>query len=171
LSNQLPKNIALIGMMGSGKSSVGRRLAGLIGYDFLDIDYILECQTGYHIQALFALKGEAYFRQLEAEWCQSELPTLEKTVIATGGGLIVNPHNQTALREYTTVVWLDVNLSDLKKRLRFDKKRPLSSQLETLYTDRKPLYSASAHIRFAYDDAVVDSAHNDLHHQLLIDSE
>lgn len=158
-------------MMGSGKTSVGRRLAGLIGYDFLDTDYIIECQTGYHIQALFALKGEAYFRKLEAEWCQSELPVLGKTVIATGGGLIINPDNQAALREYSTVVWLDVTLNDLKKRLRSDKKRPLSSQLETLYTDRKPLYAGSAHVRFAYNDAVVDSAHNDLHHQLLIESE
>ena len=158
-------------MMGSGKTSLGRRLAGLVGYDFLDTDYSIECQTGYHIQALFALKGEAYFRELETKWCQSVLPTLSKTVIATGGGLVLNPENQAALRQHSTVVWLDVPVDDLKKRLQSDKKRPLSDQLDTLYTTRKPVYAASAHIHFPYDDTVVDTAYNDLHRALLLNGE
>ena len=158
-------------MMGSGKTSLARRLAGLIGYDFLDTDYEIECQTGYHIQALFALKGEAYFRELESTWCQTVLPTVRNTVIATGGGLIVNADNQAALRQHSTVVWLDVPLTDLKQRLQSDKKRPLSTQLDTLYADRQPMYAASAHLQFSYTNAGLDTAHNALHHELLLYSE
>ena len=117
-------NIALIGFMGTGKTSVGRLVAEQLRFDYLDTDEVIQSQTGRLITDIFAEDGEPAFRALE-EKIVGELVRLKKTVIATGGGLPVNPKNLASLKAHALVVSLWSSPEKIWERVRHQGHRPL----------------------------------------------
>jgi shikimate kinase len=137
-------NVYLIGMMGSGKSTVGKLLAEKLHYRFLDTDSIIETISHKTINQIFAQEGEDSFRKLESDILR-EVSAYTRTVVATGGGVILSQDNWSHLRD-GMVIWLDVPVDVLVKRLTGDDTRPLLSQedltakLTDLLQQRKSLY-------------------------------
>ncbi len=138
-------SLYLIGMMGAGKSTTGKRLAQQLGYRFLDTDALITQLTGQTINQLFAESGEAAFRQLETQ-VLAELSPYKQLVVATGGGIVLNPMNWSYLR-HGLVIWLNVPAEQLWQRLQSDQSRPLlqdshpQKTLETLLAQRQSLYA------------------------------
>ena len=112
--------------MGSGKSTVGKLLAKMLSYKFIDTDAEIEKLLGTSINAIFVEFGEKHFRDIETKYI-SELMTLEKTVIATGGGMPVFNNNMGALNKLGTTVFLKTGIKKISKRLESDTNRPLIS--------------------------------------------
>lgn len=144
-------NIYLIGMMGTGKTTVGQVLARQLGYRFFDTDVLIERVAQKKINDLFAEEGEDFFRDLESR-VLGELSACTRSLIATGGGIVLRPQNWSYLR-HGLVIWLDAPISLLVERLAEDETRPLLKtddlflKLETLLTNRKSLYQeADLHI-------------------------
>jgi shikimate kinase len=139
------RNIALIGFMGSGKSSVGRLVAEMLGYQFTDTDALIEARAGCFISDIFAQQGEAAFREREAEVLR-ELARLDHTVIATGGGLPTYPGNLEALKQHSLVVCLWSSPERLYERVRHQSHRPLLQvpdplgRIRALLEQRTPCY-------------------------------
>jgi shikimate kinase len=145
-----PLTIALVGMPGSGKSTVGRQLARQLSMEFVDSDAAVEQQLGMPIRDWFALKGEDAFRDIE----QSVLDALSQRhgcILATGGGSVLRPSNRNALHSRCHVFYLRSSPDDLYRRLRHDTQRPLLQvedplkRLRELYRERDPLYRRTAH--------------------------
>ncbi|MFM7532767.1 MAG: shikimate kinase [Rubrivivax sp.] len=142
--------LALVGMPGSGKSTVGRHLARQLGCDFVDTDTELENRLGMPVRSFFELHGEEAFRQAEQE-VVGELSRRREGVIATGGGAVLRPANREALRERARVVYLRASPEELYRRLRHDTRRPLlqvadpQGRLRELFRERDPLYRRTAH--------------------------
>jgi shikimate kinase len=147
-------NLYLIGMMGSGKTTVGQLLAAQLGYQFVDTDVLIERVAGQPIAQIFANAGEAKFRELESQ-VLAELSAYSRRTIATGGGIILKRENWSYLR-HGIVVWLDVPIEQLQARLQTDTTRPLlldsdpTAKLQTLLNERQPLY-AQADVRVICD--------------------
>jgi shikimate kinase len=138
-------NIALIGFMGAGKTSVGRLVAEQLGFDYLDTDEMIQSRTNRTIADIFAKDGEPAFRKLE-EQIVAELTTLERTVISTGGGLPVNPQNLASLKTHALVVCLWASPENIWQRVRNQTHRPLlngpnpKEKIRGLLAVRKPFY-------------------------------
>jgi shikimate kinase len=138
-------NVFLIGMMGSGKTTVGQALAEALGYRFFDADYLLEQITQRSISDIFAADGEAVFRDWESQ-ILGELSACTRSVIATGGGVVLRPANWGSLR-HGVIVWLEAPLDLLVERLQADQTRPLlqvselSGRLSQLLQERQHLYA------------------------------
>lgn len=132
------KNILLIGMPGSGKSTTGAALAGLLSREFFDTDDLIVRKAGKSIPEIFAAEGEAAFRRLETE-VLAEVSKKSGTVIATGGGIVKNPKNRRLIRQNSVCVFLDREAAELPVD-----GRPLSQSagVEALYRERFPLYSS-----------------------------
>jgi shikimate kinase len=147
----VPENIFLVGMMGAGKTSVGKMLARNLGKDFYDSDQVIEARTGVRIPVIFELEGEAGFRAREAAVIE-EITALQGVVVATGGGAVLNENNRHLLHARGTVVYLRATVNDLWNRTRHDRNRPLLQtadplgRLRELYAQRDPLYHEVAHI-------------------------
>jgi len=147
-------NIVLVGMMGSGKSAVGRTLASMLGRPFVDTDAEIEARSGRPIPAIFAAEGEAAFRALEAAVI-AEVAGRDGQVIATGGGAVVNPANRAALRASGLVFWLDAPPAVLLERAAAQglAGRPLLAgpdplgRLTALAAQRAAAYAEAAHHR------------------------
>lgn len=143
-------NLYLIGMMGVGKTTIGRLLAKHLNYDFFDTDEFIERATGQAIATIFAESGEEIFRRLESATLSQVCARTQK-VIATGGGIVLKPENWSYLR-HGIIIWIDVPLDQLQRRLRNDSTRPLlqqsnlSERLTSLMAQREALY-AQADIR------------------------
>jgi 3-dehydroquinate synthase len=143
-------NITLVGLPGSGKSTIGRHVAKRLGLPFVDSDHVIEQRLGCSIREFFEREGEASFRDIEQE-VLDDLSLRHKGVLATGGGAVLRPINRQRLRERATVVYLDAKPQDLFQRLRCDTKRPLMqghdpmARILSLWQDRHPLYSQTAH--------------------------
>ncbi len=144
-------NIYLIGMMGTGKTTLGKILAELMNYRCLDSDSIIEQLANKKINDIFAEMGEAEFRKLETEVLK-QLAVQTRTVVATGGGIILSQQNWYYLRQGLTI-WLNVPISLLSDRLRSDTSRPLlqnvdlEAKLNQLMQQRRALYEeADLHI-------------------------
>jgi len=143
---KLRKNLVLTGMMGVGKSTVGKSLADKLSYKFKDIDKIIEIKEGCTIDIIFKNKGENYFRSLEKKITLDEL-NKEKTVISLGGGSFLNNSIRRIVKDTSISFWLDVNTDILISRLKKNKKRPLlykKNLIETvkkIYLERKKTYS------------------------------
>lgn len=142
-------NIFFIGLMGAGKTTIGRLIAKQLGMVFYDSDYEIERKTGVKIPLIFELEGEAGFRKREAAMIE-ELCQLENMVMATGGGAILYPENRTLLKNNGKVIYLRANVHDLWQRTRNDKTRPLlqggnlRQKLEQLHKVRDPIYTTLA---------------------------
>lgn len=147
----LPGNIYLVGLMGAGKTSVGRLLAKRLRKTFLDSDHEIEARTGVRIPVIFEIEGESGFRRREVSVVQ-ELVTLSNIVLATGGGAVLDPANRAALHSTGTVIYLRAAPSELYLRTRHDRNRPLLrtadplGKLEELHRIRDPLYCECAHL-------------------------
>lgn len=145
----------MVGMMGAGKTTVGRILAQRLHKAFHDTDHAIEARTGVRVAMIFDVEGETGFRKREVEVVE-ELTALENIVLATGGGVILDPRNRKCLSERGCVVYLHALPKELWQRTRHDRKRPLlrtedpRARLEELYRLRDPLYREVA-------DLVVDT--------------
>ena len=143
--NRRPVNLALIGFMGTGKTSVGRLVADQLGFEFLDTDELIQVRTGRTIADIFAKEGEPAFRQLERQVVQ-ELSTREKTVIATGGGLPTNAENLAALKSFALVICLWASAEKIWERVGHQSHRPLlhdadpQKKIRDLLAVREPFY-------------------------------
>ena len=143
---KLRKNLVLTGMMGVGKSTVGKSLADKLSFQFKDIDKIIEIKEGCTIDIIFKSKGENYFRSLENKITLNELKK-ENTVISLGGGAFLNNSIRRTVKNFSISFWLDVKTDTLINRLKKNKKRPLlfkKNLLETvkkIYLERKKTYS------------------------------
>jgi shikimate kinase len=151
-------NLYLVGMMGTGKSAVGRPLAESLGYRFVDADAVLEQASGRTIAEIFASDGEAGFRQLETA-VLGQISSWHSLVVATGGGAVTRPENWGHMRQ-GVVVWLDAPPELLLSRLAADPTpRPLmqaadpAERLEALLAERRPLY-AQADLRIPQTEAM-----------------
>ena len=149
LAKRQSGNIFLIGMMGAGKTTVGKLLAQQLGKNFIDSDEEIQQRTGVTIPHIFDVEGEAGFRQREVNIIQ-ELVKLDNIVLATGGGAVLNGQNRDALRCNGIVVYLKSAVHDLWLRTRHDRNRPLlqaadpRAKLKELYEQRDPLYTQVA---------------------------
>lgn len=143
-------SIFLVGMMGCGKTTVGRRLATRRGLAFIDVDKEMEQRCGVAIPTIFDLEGEAGFRRRESMLID-ELTRRPSVVLATGGGAVLLPENRGWLRERGVVVYLKASPSDLWQRLKHDRQRPLlqtedpRKRIGDLVALRDPLYLQTAH--------------------------
>ena len=158
--------IVLVGMMGCGKSTVGRRLAARLGRRFVDADKALEERCGVPIATIFELEGEDGFRRRETA-ILDELSRLPEIVLATGGGAVTRDENRRILAERGLVIFLQASITDLWQRLRRDRTRPLlqtanpRERIAELLAEREPQYREIADIvavsaRQPVDDLVAD---------------
>jgi shikimate kinase len=136
-------NLALVGFMGTGKSSVGRIAAEHLRYDFIDTDEWIENQTGKTIAEIFAQNGETAFRQLEADTARA-LASRRNIVISAGGGLILNPDNLASLKTHALVICLWASPETIWERVREQTHRPLIQTADPLAAIRKLLEERSA---------------------------
>lgn len=158
------RSVILVGMMGSGKSSIGRRLAVALELPFVDADAEIETAAGMTIEDIFALHGEPYFREGEERVIRRILQASPQ-VVSTGGGAVVSAQTRAAIAESGVSVWLDAPIELLLLRVLRRDNRPLlktadpKAVLERLLAERRPYY-AQAHLKIesrdAPHDAVVD---------------
>jgi shikimate kinase len=138
-------NIFLIGLMGAGKTTVGRALARKLNKRFIDSDHEIEARTGVSIPLIFEIEGEASFRQRESEVIR-DLTGQSEIVLATGGGAILKPENRQYLKTRGTVIYLRASVNNILQRTSHDKNRPLlqtadpRQRLEQLAREREPYY-------------------------------
>jgi len=141
--------VYLVGMPGSGKSSVGPELASLLGVPFVELDAEIERAAGKSVRAIFTEEGEARFRELEAA-ALTEAATRDPSVVSCGGGVVLEPANRITLRATGAVVFLSVPLEILRSRIVPAAERPLiheESDLERLFQEREALYREfAAHV-------------------------
>ena len=149
-------NVVLVGPMGSGKTSVGRRLACVLKRDFFDSDFEIVARTGVAIDHIFDVEGEEGFRQREISML-SELCEIPNIVIATGGGIVIKPENRELLKRDSFVVYLSSSIKQLVSRTARSKSRPLLEKstnrektIRELVEKREPLYQEVA-------DVVIDT--------------
>ena len=141
----VPGSVYLVGLMGAGKTSVGRALARRLHKPFYDVDHEIERSTGVKIPLIFEIEGEAGFRERESK-VLAELVLREDIVLATGGGAVLSEKNRRLLSEHGTVVYLRASPRDLWHRTRHDRNRPLLQtadplvKLQELFEQRDPLY-------------------------------
>ncbi|NDC61134.1 MAG: shikimate kinase [Betaproteobacteria bacterium] len=142
--------LALVGMPGSGKSSVGRQLARKLGVGFVDTDQVIELRMASSIREFFQREGEQAFRDIETQVIH-DMTRTGCGVLATGGGAVLREVNRSVLRERTHVIYLRVSPDELFRRLRHDTQRPLlqvndpKAKLRELFEQREPCYQAAAH--------------------------
>lgn len=146
----LAPNVFLIGLMGAGKSTVGRLLARRLGKTFIDTDHEIEKRNGVTIPLIFEIEGEDGFRKREQE-VLADLAQEPDVVLSTGGGIVLRPENREVLRNQGFVVYLSARPELLAERTRHDKSRPLLNvadplaRLRELHAIRDPLYREVAH--------------------------
>lgn len=146
----MSKNLTLTGMMGVGKSTIGKNLAKKLNYNFVDIDRLIEIKEGSSINLIFKNKSEKYFRKIEHEITLKELKK-DKSVISLGGGAFMNKSIRAKTKTNSISFWLDVHLDVLIKRLKKTRKRPLLIKKNTndivkkIYFERKENYSKADH--------------------------
>ena len=149
LSKIKKKNICIIGLMGSGKSMVGKDLSKYLNLKFFDTDKEIELKTKRSINKIFEEKGEPYFRDIEEKVC-FEILTIENCVISLGGGSIVNKNIRKLIKNNSYSIYLEVKLKNLLNRLKFSNKRPLLNNninkkeiLKKLLNERRKYYEQS----------------------------
>ena len=145
--NKQPMIIALLGVRGAGKSTIGARLAADLKLPFLELDRLVEREAGLSLEEIFALHGEEYYRRLEVEALRRLMRTSAGAVLATGGGIVTNPEAHELLERHTFTVWLKANVQEHWNRVvRQGAPRPMTSrpgakaELRRMLAEREPLY-------------------------------
>jgi shikimate kinase len=152
------RSVVLVGMMGAGKSSIGRRLAARLGIPFVDADTEIESAAGMTIPEIFEKHGEPYFRSGEARVI-ARLLDGEPSVLATGGGAVMDPRTRELIAQKGISVWLSADLDVLMKRTKRRSDRPLVDKIKDLLPLREPFYAQSNIIIRSRDephDTIVD---------------
>ncbi|MDB5937369.1 MAG: 3-dehydroquinate synthase, partial [Massilia sp.] len=145
------QNVFLVGLMGAGKTTIGRILARKLGKRFIDSDHEIEARTGASIPWIFEIEGEESFRRREAEVIR-DLCAEDGVVLATGGGAVLNAETRASLKARGTVIYLRANVNSIMVRVSHDKNRPLLQtadprrRLEELMAQREPLYREIAEL-------------------------
>ena len=140
------KNLTLTGMMGVGKSTIGKNLAKRLKYDFMDVDKLIEAEEGLSINMIFRNKSESYFRKIESEITLSVLKK-NNSVISLGGGAFLNRAIRKSAKKLSISFWLDVPIDELIKRLKKNNQRPLlykkniNDETKKIYFERKKIYN------------------------------
>jgi len=142
----LKKNLVLTGMMGSGKSSIGKSLSEMLNMEFADTDNIIEKKLSLSVAEIFETKGESFFRKIEME---ESLKLVEKKgfVISLGGGAFINDKLREKVKQTCFSVWLQLDVDEIFKRTKNNQKRPLLNinnsrgLLDKLYKEREKIYS------------------------------
>ena len=166
------QNIFLIGPMGSGKTSIGKQLAKILGLDFYDCDHELERLTGASVNLIFDVEGEAGFRSRETRLLK-QLSKKNGVLISTGGGVICSEENRRVLHSGGFVIYLKTSIEKQLKRLSQDKSRPLlqaedrMQRLLDLARVRNPLYDATADLVFTARSSSVHSTAKALYSAIL----
>lgn len=142
--------VVIVGLPGVGKSTIGRRAASRLGWDFLDLDASIEAGEGRSIRDIFAVEGEEAFRTIEAQALERGLDSERPILIATGGGVVLRQENRERLKRAAAVVWMTASVADLEARLKPRSgtargHRPLldgdlTETLQRLADQREPLY-------------------------------
>ena len=149
--SKLYNNIILVGPMGSGKTSIGRKLAQIIGFEFIDTDTLIEEKTGASISTIFAHEEESGFREREKKLLK-EIDNIQGNVISTGGGIILMSENRSVISKLGYVVYLTASKEEILKRTKNDKTRPLLNDenidlvIDNVLKERDKLYSEVANI-------------------------
>lgn len=144
-------NFILVGLMGAGKTTLGRQLSEFYQRPFYDSDHVIVERAGVSIPTIFEMEGEQGFRARESQVI-AELSSMENIVLATGGGAVLREDNRTCLREGGLVVYLHVLPEILFERVRYDKNRPLLqvedplARFRQLYEQRDDIYREAAHV-------------------------
>ena len=163
-------NIALTGFMAAGKTVVGRRLAGSLGWAFVDLDAVIEDGEGVAVREIFASRGERYFREREKTALGQVLNGSEQ-VIALGGGAVVDPDNLRRLKERSLLVWLKVSPKTVLSRVGGGDDRPLLQgpdrlkRIQELSAERESIY-AEADLTVDTDELTVDRVVQRIQQQL-----
>jgi len=158
-----------VGLMGAGKTTIGRSLAKRLGSTFVDSDREIEARTGVSIPTIFEIEGEEGFRKRETQII-ADLSISSGQIVATGGGVVLRPENRTAMASSGFVIYLNVPPYTLWERTRNDRNRPLLqvedplSKLKELYTQRDPFYREVA-------DLVIDGGRTNAHSLLQLITE
>lgn len=161
-------NIALIGFMGSGKTTVGRLLASKLGMEFVDLDEVIMVKLGMSISEIFSRYGEEYFRDVESEVVKEVFTNANNSVIACGGGVVVRDVNVEVIKNNSVVVYLRVSPYEAYRRLMSCRDRPLlnvGNRLEViskLMRVREPLYLRTAHVVVDVDGRTPEDIVNDI---------
>ena len=148
-------HLVLVGPMGAGKTSIGRRLADRMGLPFTDMDAAIEAHAGTKVATIFEVEGEAGFRARESEMLAELLNARTSSVIASGGGVVLADDNRRLLRERAFVVRLEISVDGQLERLARDRTRPLLQRddreavLHRLADERAALYAEVADLRFS----------------------
>ena len=164
MTSSLPDVIALVGFMGSGKTTIGKLLAERLGRVFVDLDTRIEESTGMSIPDYFKNFGEPKFRAIEAETLGAEIGKGRAVVLACGGGIVENQDNRSTLTGCCMTIWLDIPEAELIRRLRDDHSgRPmlsgdLESRIKLLFARRYSLYESTAGIRHSWESGETASA-------------
>jgi shikimate kinase len=156
-------NVYLIGPMGSGKTSIGQRVAKRLGLEFFDCDHELEAQTGASVSLIFDVEGEEGFRERETRMLD-QLTRRKGVLVATGGGVVLRRRNRKLLRRNGLVVYMSASVAQQLRRLSRDRTRPLlqtpdrKERLAQLAEQRNPLYEEVADIVFPSQSRSLDTA-------------
>jgi shikimate kinase len=162
-SDRLPPRILLIGMMGAGKSTVGRLLAERLQWPYVDSDEQVERRTGMTVPDIFATRGEPAFRAEESVALDEATTSDGPLVVSVAGGAVLDADNRTRIRQAGLVVWLRAEVSTLARRVGSGAGRPLLGDdplgsLSRLYRERAPLYQNLADLTVDVDEATPEEA-------------
>ncbi|MDE2090691.1 MAG: shikimate kinase AroK [Gammaproteobacteria bacterium] len=155
-SNTIVDRLFLIGPMGAGKTAIGRELARLLGREFIDTDHEIERRTGVDIPLIFDKEGEAGFRRRERQVIE-ELSQKQNIVLATGGGVVLDPANRACLQKRGFVIYLKASVNAQSNRTGHNPRRPLltaenrEERLQELFMVREPLYESIAQLTIITD--------------------
>lgn len=161
------RNIVLIGFMGSGKTAAGKKLSEKLNTAFVDIDKLIEKEQETTIADIFSISGEKHFRALEKEMVVRVSREAEEKVIATGGGVVLNPENMTNLRQRGVIIWLSVSPETVYQRTKKNRYRPLllgaspKKKIEELMKSRRHLYS-KADFKVETSDRSIDEVADEI---------
>jgi shikimate kinase len=167
------RSIVLIGMMGAGKSSIGRRLASRLGIPFIDADTEIESAAGMTIPEIFEKHGEPYFRAGEARVIARLLDNGPQ-VLATGGGSVMDPQTRALISQKGISIWLKADIDVLLKRTKRRNDRPLVEKIKDLLPVREPIYAQADIIIQSRDephDTIIDEIMGELSKRLGLNSE
>jgi len=167
------RSIVLVGMMGAGKSSIGRRLASRLGIPFIDADAEIESAAGMSIPEIFEKHGEPYFRACEARVIARLLDNGPQ-VLATGGGAVMDPQTRALIVQKGISIWLKADIDVLLKRTKRRNDRPLVEKIKDLLPVREPIYAQAniiIHSRDEPHDTIIDEIMGELPKRLGLNAE
>lgn len=165
------KPIFLVGMMGAGKTTIGKALARTLGRDFLDLDHEIVGRCGVSIPVIFDIEGEEGFRKRET-LVLDEVARLEGIVLATGGGAVLREENRAVLKQYGLVIYLKASADELYRRVAKDKNRPLlatpnpKARIVELLAQREVLYESVANLTIETGSGSIVSVVRKIHNLL-----